>query len=325
MKQIEEVLENFGLWLTKFSPNLAYPVYFCFMLIRMFPLKEFDQKISYKMLFDRRRFLYQTADKFEAKKFALSVLGQSAVAQLYAVYNNAFEINWAELPEEFVIKVTHGSGGSLVVCNAGKNYTMYLNSDGEFPLEWNVMRVSPKDLRYEVVERYFNQMLKKTYGWGDPFPFHYEWLYKKIKPRIIIEEYLSVEGNSPIDYRLFVMDRKVRYIQRDEITLSNHFSTLHNTDWGIVPVKYNYEMTTKQPIAPLNLKKMIEYSELLAEGTDFARVDFYEIGKRLIFGEITHYPRGGRNTFEPREFSQVFAEKWKPPIKYRDRGKLTQA
>ena len=321
MKKVEDTLEEFGKWLAKFSPNLAYPVYFCFMLIKMFPLKEFDQKISYKMLFDRRRFLYQTADKFEAKKLALAVLGSEGVAKLYGVHETASEINWQNLPEEFVVKVTHGCGGSLIVCNIGEDYTNLLDTNGEFPLKWNVMRVSPKNLNFQIVEKYFNQMIRKTYGWGDPFPFHYEWLYKKIRPRIIIEEYLSVDGKSPIDYRLFVMGGKVQYIQRDEITPKNHFSTLHSTDWKMLPVKYNYEMTTKQPLPPLNLNEMIEYSELLAQDTDFARIDFYEIGNRLIFGEITHYPRGGRNLFEPIEFGQIFAEKWKPQVKYRNRSR----
>lgn len=322
MKQIEDKLEEFGKWLAKFSPNLAYPVYFCFMLIQIFPLKEFDQKIAYKMLFDRRRFLYQTADKYEAKRLASSVLGSEGVAKLYGVHKTAADIDWKALPEEFVIKVTHGCGGSLIVCNVGESYTNILDSNGELPLEWNVMRVSPKNLNHQVVEKYFNQMIKKTYGWGDPFPFHYEWLYKKIKPRIIIEEYLSDDGKSPIDYRLFVMGGKVRYIQRDQITATNHFSTLHNTDWEMLTVKYNYEMTTKQPLPPLNLRKMIEYSELLAEETDFARIDFYEIENRLIFGEITHYPRGGRNVFEPKEFGQVFAVEWKPRVKYRNRSRF---
>jgi len=325
MKQVEDRLEKFGKWLAKYSPNLAYPVYFCFMLMKIFPLKEFDQKITHKMLFDRRRFLYQTADKFEAKKLASSVLGSEGVAKLYGVYKTAVDIDWKALPEEFVIKVTHGCGGSLIVCNIGEAYTNLLDASGQLPLEWNVMRVSPKNLNHEIVGRYFDQMIKKTYGWGDPFPFHYEWLYKKIKPRIIVEEYLSDDGKSPIDYRLFVMSGKVRYIQRDQITLTNHFSTLHNTDWEMLPVKYNYEMTAKQPLPPQNLRKMIEYSELLAKGTDFARIDFYEIENRLIFGEITHYPRGGRNTFEPKEFAQVFAVEWEPPTIYRNRSRFVDS
>jgi hypothetical protein len=318
MKKIEDKLEEFGKWLAKFSPRLAYPIYFLHMLIKMFPIKEFDQKIAYKMLFDRRDFLYQTADKFEAKKFASSLLGPDGVAKLYGIYNKSSEIDWKSLPEEYVIKVTHGCGGSLIVCNIGETYTNLLDSQGQFPPEWNVMRVSPKNLDHKVVEKYFDQMIKKTYGWGDPFVFHYEWLYKNIEPKIIVEEYLSDNGNSPIDYRLFVMGGKVQYIQRDQITAKNHFSTLHKVDWKMLAVKYNYEITMNQPAVPLNLEKMIEYSELLAENTDFARIDFYEIGDRLIFGEITHYPRGGKNLFEPAEFAQIFAEKWKPPIRYKN-------
>jgi len=54
------------------------------------------------------------------------------------------------------------------------------------------------------------------------------------------------------------------------------------------------------PLArPSALPRMIAAAQSLADGIDFVRVDFYEIGGRVVFGELTNYPNKGLNRFQP--------------------------
>lgn len=297
--------------------SVIYPFFFVVSYIKSFPRKTFDQKVQYKMLFDRRAYLHETADKYKAKLIAQDLIGEAGVAKLYQVQLDANEIDWANLPQEYVIKVNHGCGGTIIVCREGIDLAEILDSKGKIPLDWKVFRINPNSLNRAVIQEYFSRLMQKNYGWGDPFPLCYEWLYRSIKPRIIIEEFLNIEGRSPIDYRLFVMNGAVQFIQRDEILPSVHYSSLYNVDWQLQDVDYNYIRPSFEISPPSTLKSMIGYAEELARNTDFARIDFYEVGKRLVFGEITHYPRAGRNVFTPVEFSKFFAAKWKVPKSYK--------
>jgi len=56
---------------------------------------------------------------------------------------------------------------------------------------------------------------------------------------------------------------------------------------------------------------MVGIAEQLAAEFEFARVDLYQYGSRVVFGEITHYPEGGSALFEPREFDRALGEMWK--------------
>ena len=46
-------------------------------------------------------------------------------------------------------------------------------------------------------------------------------------------------------------------------------------------------------------------AEKLAEDIPFVRVDFYETGGRLYFGEMTLYPAGGLEEFVPAEWDRI--------------------
>jgi hypothetical protein len=47
------------------------------------------------------------------------------------------------------------------------------------------------------------------------------------------------------------------------------------------------------PEKPKNLKKMIEIAKILYDGFTFVRVDLYDTGNNIWFGELTFTPWGG--------------------------------
>jgi hypothetical protein len=47
---------------------------------------------------------------------------------------------------------------------------------------------------------------------------------------------------------------------------------------------------------------MIKLAEVLANSINVVRVDFYDLGNRIVFGELTNYPGGGLEKFKPAEY-----------------------
>ncbi|MDQ1217799.1 ATP-grasp fold amidoligase family protein [Microbacterium arborescens] len=62
---------------------------------------------------------------------------------------------------------------------------------------------------------------------------------------------------------------------------------------------------------------MISIAERLGEGTDFVRVDLYDVDGRVVFGELTSFPAGGDSPFEPESYNTEFGRPWTVPRRYR--------
>ena len=57
---------------------------------------------------------------------------------------------------------------------------------------------------------------------------------------------------------------------------------------------------------------MLEIASALSDGLDFVRVDLYDVDGRIVVGELTPYPGGGRATFDPEDlYTRLFAD-WHP-------------
>ena len=54
-------------------------------------------------------------DKIEAKKYVADIIGDKYIIPSLGIYNSFDEIDLTKLPNQFVIKCTHDSGG-VIVC-----------------------------------------------------------------------------------------------------------------------------------------------------------------------------------------------------------------
>ena len=52
---------------------------------------------------------------------------------------------------------------------------------------------------------------------------------------------------------------------------------------------------------PKNLSRMLEYASILSQGFPQVRVDFYEIGDKVYFGEMTFTSAAGRMDYYTHE------------------------
>lgn len=244
----------------------------------------FNEKVLHRMLFDRRMLLTQLADKAAVRSFVRSRLGEGLLPQLYYLTTHPQTIPFDELPQKFVVKPTHGSSWVSIVRDK-------TTVDRELLIKTCLLWLSVSF--YEITR---------------------EWVYKNIRPRIIIEQFIDDgTGNTPNDYKLFVFDGKVEMIQVDVNRFTDHQRRLYRPSWDRLPVLFKYEDISGDVPAPPHLAEMIAAAETLGADLDFIRVDFYDTLDRLYFGELTTTPECATGCFRPREFDHILGSCWTLP------------
>lgn len=227
--------------------------------------RTFNEKIQWLKIHDRRPEYTTLVDKAAVKDWVAGRIGAEYVIPNLGVWRSAKDIDFDSLPERYVLKCSHDSG-SVVIC------------DG------------PVDR--EAVAGRLEEALGRNYSAGGR-----EWAYKGVVPQVIAEPLL--DDGSPdglTDYKFFCFNGEPRflYVSRG---LDDH-RTAHISfawpDWTPAPFRRSdYEPFGQLPPAPSKLDLMMELSRRLAEGIRFVRVDFYQVGDKVLFSEMTFYPCGG--------------------------------
>jgi hypothetical protein len=149
-----------------------------------------------------------------------------------------------------------------------------------------------------------------------------QWAYKNIDRKILVERLLLDEtGAVPTDYKFFCFDGEVRFVQVDTGRFSDHRRDFYDVQWRRLPFRTGLSRTVhfKRDVLiydnarevlpePKNLSLMREVAESLAEDFRFVRVDLYDLGRKVIFGEITHYPESGYTAFMPTEYDAIIGD-----------------
>ena len=235
----------------------------------------FNEKLQWLKLNDRKDIYTKMVDKYEAKSYVSKIIGNKYIIPTLGIYNNFDEIDFNKLPNQFVIKCTHDSGGLVIVTDKSK-------------------------LDIEKSKKKINKSLKRNYYYPGR-----EWPYKNVKPRIIIEKYMKDNSiNDLMDYKFFCFNGKCKFFKIDFNRLTKHQANYYDTKGNILP--FGEEICppdfAKKLELPVNLKKMINLAEKLSQNITFLRVDFYEINGNIYFGELTFYPASGFGKFQPEEW-----------------------
>lgn len=237
--------------------------------------KSFNEKLQWLKINDHNPEYTIMVDKYEAKKYVASIIGEEYIVPTVAIYNNFEEIDLSKLPDRFVMKCTHDSGG-IVICKDKSTY-------------------NKKYAKQKIKNR-----LKNNY-----YYMGREWPYKNVKPRIIIENYMEDKSQPDIlDYKFFCFNGKVEYLY---VSAGSHSKEqclqFFDREYNLVDCKRNdYMAFTELPARPKNFNKMIEFAELLSKGIEHVRIDFYEINGKLYFSEFTFYTGSGFIPFEKDEW-----------------------
>ncbi len=245
----------------------------------------FNEKLQWLKLYDRKPIYTTMVDKYEVKKYVADIIGEEYIILTYGVWNTFDEIDFDSLPNQFVLKCTHDSGG-LVICKDKSNFDM------------------------EKAKEKINECLKTDY-----YMHNREWPYKDVKPRIIAEKYMqdtySDENEDIKDYKFYCFNGKPKlgYISQG---LSDHSTariSYVDLEWKRAPFhRSDYKEFEVLPEKPENYEQMLQYAEILSKNTSFLRVDFYEIDKKIYFGELTFSPGGGFTMLTPDKWDEKLGD-----------------
>ena len=245
--------------------------------------KTFNEKLQWLKIYDRKSEYTTMVDKYEAKKYVAERIGEEYIIPTLGVWDSFNEVDFDSLPNQFVLKCTHNSGG-LAICRDKENW-------------------DPTSVR-EMFER----CLKKNY-----YLRGREWPYKNVKPRIIAETYMEDPDQSAglRDYKFYCFNGEPKFLYVSE-GLENHATakiSFLNTDWTFAPFgRSDYRPFTELPPKPSNYEKMISLARQLSQGIPFLRVDLYEINGKVYFSELTFSPCSGMMPFDPPEWDAICGE-----------------
>ena len=287
MKLIKKIVNNLKWRLDKIGVfnHLSDEKYlkFCYFLrigkkLNLDRPKTFNEKLQWLKINDRNPRYINMVDKYEVKKYIETTIGLEYVIPTLGIYNSFQEINFEKLPKRFVIKCTHNSGGVVVVNDKDK--------------------INAKEL-----EKHFNRMLKKNF-----FYVGREWPYKNIVPRIIIEENIQEEDSKEQinDYKImcFNGEPKCSFVCSNRNAESGLCVNFYDYNWQPMPFERHYPKNKQEIEKPSQYNKMLELAKKLSKDIPFVRVDFYQKGEKIYFGELTFYPGSGMEEFTPDEWDE---------------------
>lgn len=248
--------------------------------------KTFNEKLQWLKLYNRKPEYSKMVDKYEAKKYVASIIGEEYIIPTYGVWSSFDEIDFDELPSQFVLKCTHGSGDVVVVNDK-------------------------KDFDIESARQKIEKSLKTNY-----YKIGREWPYKNVKPRVIAEKYMEdVDVSTEVkekntckkgltDYKIFCFDGEARLmlIATDRFTSKELKFDYFDRDFNWLDFEWTHIRSKSKPQKPPMLEEMFQLAEKLSKGFPHVRVDFYQVADKIYFGELTFFHAGGFEYFKPEEW-----------------------
>ena len=247
----------------------------------------FNEKVTYKILFDRRPILTRLADKLQARDYVAERIGARFLPELYQVCRSAAEIDWSRLPNRCVLKTNHGNDINVFVTDKTKLDVAAVSSRLDSWLATNL---------YDHTQ---------------------EWCYRDVRPAILVEEMLTEgDGRLATDWKFFTYDGRAEFLQVDLDRFTRQKRNSYDRTLRRLPFHGRHPNAPYDPKFPDNIEMMFSLADRLGAGLDFVRADMYNLGGRIVFGEFTNYPGGGHEPFYPPEFDEVYGKPWRWPPGY---------
>lgn len=249
--------------------------------------KSFNEKLQWLKLNDRKPEYTEMVDKYLAKKYVEKRIGEKYIIPTLGVWDEFDQIEFEKLPDQFVLKTTHDSGG-VVICKDKANFDK------------------------AAAKRKLEKSLKRNYYWAER-----EWPYKNVKPRIIAENYLSfLNGSDLVEYKVFCFNGKpaLFLICKGEGHTDERTNDFYDLEFNHIPVTVTCPNAKEKCQKPDEYEELLELSRKLAKNTYQLRVDLYVINHKIYFGELTFFHGSGCCKFNPPEWDKRFGDMLKLPI-----------
>lgn len=275
------MLRHYGQWL---SDKTYVKLYYRFSMGKKLNLKNpqtFNEKLNWIKLYDHNPLYTTLVDKFAVKSWVVKRIGEQYIIPTLGVWNSFDEIDFERLPNQFVLKTTHGGGSvGVVICK---------NKD-KFDMESAKQKIekSMKISGYDTIR---------------------EWPYKNVPRRILAERFVSPspDADDLPDYKFFCFDGEVKalFVATDRLGGDVKFD-FFDADFNHLDLYQRHPMSNKCVSKPACFEEMKNIAARLSKGLPEARVDLYDVNGKVYFGEITFFHHGGVVPFHPSEWDNIF-------------------
>lgn len=241
------------------------------------PPVTFNEKLNWLKLHDRNPKYTTMVDKYAAKQYVGNIIGEQHIIPTLGVWDRFENIDFNALPDQFVLKCTHDSGG-IVICK------------------------DKKKMDIDAARKKINKMLKRKFYYESR-----EWPYKNVKPRIIAERYMVDESGIELkDYKFFCFDGVPKFMfvacDRENKNEETKFN-FYDMDFNLMPFTNGHPNAPDGRITkPQAFDEMKKIAAKLSKDIKHVRVDLYDINGNIYFGELTFYHWSGMVPFDPPEW-----------------------
>jgi len=247
--------------------------------------KTFSEKLAYRRMRERNPLFELCSNKFTVRKYVESKLDTDISIELYGHHKQITAKTFERLPEDFVIKTSHGSGNNDIV-------TKGVGFDG-----------------HQLAEKY-NRLINS--------PSHFSWKYNRLPAdRYILIEKLMLDENGciPSDYKFHCFNHSEHgfnyFLQVDSDRYNDQRQDIFDKDLNRLDLCWSDLPTTIGSFdCPSNYREMVEIARQLSADFKYVRVDLYNIKGKIYFGELTFMHRAGFSKITPREWDDKLGELW---------------
>lgn len=234
------------------------------------PPLDIASKLHWLKLNYRHPDLGRYVDKIACREIVASRAGDNLLPKLYWTGTSVDELANQRLATPFALKANHG---------------------------WNMNRFYRDPAAFDA-----EQVRDVTAQWlaTNHYLRHGEWAYSQVTPRLLAEELLCPEHGPLYDFKFFCFNSVPKFLKVDAGRASVRQQVYVDLDWRLMPCyNPNYQLFSDLPPRPPHFSRLVELAYTLAEGLPFVRLDLYDTGERVVFGEFTLYPCGGNLRLEP--------------------------
>lgn len=252
--------------------------------------RTFNEKLNWLKLYDRRTEYTIMADKYKVREYIARKIGEEHLIPLLGVWDSPDEIDFAALPNEFVLKCNHDNG--VIICQDKNRLDI---------------EKTKNELRYRLNCDYYK--------------FQREWPYKKIDRKVICEEYIKENNRERLtDYKFHCFDGVPRFLYVVSDYDNEIWLDYFDMKYQKLPITHPAHPRSSTNVSfspPDNFERMKAIATAVSEGFPYVRVDLYNLSGKIYFGEATFFPTGGFAELIPKEWNLVLGDFVNLPEKQR--------
>lgn len=250
--------------------------------------QSYNEKLQWLKLYDHNPLYVSLVDKYEVKRYVADLIGEEFIIPTLGVWDKFDDIDFNKLPNQFVLKCSHDSGGLVIVKDKSK-------------------------LDFSVAKDTIDNCLKRNFYW-----ISREWPYKAVRPRIIAERYMEDSETRELrDYKFFCFNGEPKYLfiasDRSKGNKEVKFDYF-DVNFNRLPMRQAAHPNSNYDIRrPKTFDEMLSLAKVLSKGLIQVRIDLYEINGKVYFGEYTFFHHGGFVPFIPEKYDYEWGNEIKLP------------